>query len=269
MWFTMRFLLLLALTPAGTLANPPAEPGAEARAFFARYVELGTNFDPAVGDLYADDALVKTHRRAADGSASDLQITGAEMKEAIRKVMPMARMRGDVSEYSHIEVQAKGDRATITAHRHSPIKCYTDSTYTMTVERRDGGSYRIVEEYSVTQPQSECPESQQRLSAAFDEMVRQLGGKLPLAVDDDTRLDAVSVVDQRVLRYEYTLVNLTVDELDPTSTGEMLRSILVAQSCGTPELRRLLDLGATLSYVYRGRDGRDIGQIDLRSADCP
>jgi hypothetical protein len=79
----------------------------------------------------------------------------------------------------------------------------------------------------------------------------------------------VNVVDQHVLRYEYTLLNYTAEDLEPASTREALHGILVEQSCGAPELRQLLDLGATLSYFYRGRDGRDILQIDLRSADCP
>ena len=121
----------------------------------------------------------------------------------------------------------------------------------------------------MTQAKSDCKPSQKQLAASLGEAARQLAGRLPLTVDDDTRLDAVTVVGQRVLRYEYTLVNYALADLDVASIKTTLQEIVRGQTCGTPQLRHLLDLGATVSYLYRGKDGRDICQLDIRSGDCP
>ena len=70
--------------------------------------------------------------------------------------MPIARAQADRSTYSNVEVSVSGDKATIKADRYAMRKCYTDTGYYMVVERQANGEYLIVEEYSETQPQSNC-----------------------------------------------------------------------------------------------------------------
>lgn len=143
-------MLALAVTPAA------ADSTAAARAFFERYVEMERSYDPGIARLYADDAAIRSYRRYPHGLERAMELSGAQWKRLIAQAMPLARAQGDRSRYSAVKVAAAGMRATIRAVRYSERKCYTDTAYYMVIERRDDGRYLIVEEYSETQPQSDC-----------------------------------------------------------------------------------------------------------------
>jgi hypothetical protein len=54
--------LLFAFSLALTCLLASASPIDEARSLFQRYSSLEADFNPAVADLYADDALIKNKR---------------------------------------------------------------------------------------------------------------------------------------------------------------------------------------------------------------
>lgn len=143
-------LCLLFFIPTLSLAETP-------QAFFARYVQLGANFDIAVIDLYADDARITSLRRYPNGREQSMRLDGVKWKSVIAQVMSTARGRGDVSEYSAIQMLEDGDRIKIRANRYSVLKCYTDSRYYMTIAPANDGRWQIVEEHMEIQTQSECP----------------------------------------------------------------------------------------------------------------
>lgn len=124
--------------------------------FFARYIHLNETFDASVADLYADSAVISSFRRHPDGRTRNMAMPGAQWKALVRQVMPIAKMRGDRSIYREIRITIKGDHAKIKASRYSVIKCYLDQGYYMIVSKQADGSYQIIEEYSETQPQSDC-----------------------------------------------------------------------------------------------------------------
>jgi hypothetical protein len=128
----------------------------EAKAFFARYAALGDAFDPAVADFYSDEAVIRAFRRYPHGLERSMEISGAQWKSLVRKVMPLAKAQNDRSEYRDPRFEKAGDRVKISAKRYSVRKCYWDPSYYMVLEKQRGGSLKIVEEYTETQPQSDC-----------------------------------------------------------------------------------------------------------------
>ena len=70
--------------------------------------------------------------------------------------MPVAKAQNDRNEYDDVEVSAEGDALRISAKRYSLKKCYLDEKYYMVISRQSDGEFRIIEEYSTTQPQSNC-----------------------------------------------------------------------------------------------------------------
>lgn len=128
----------------------------EARAFFARYVELGEAYDVGLAELYANDAVIRSERHYPHGETRAIQVSGQQWKALIVNVMPQAKARQDRSTYANVKVSVSGNRAKISADRYSELKCYTDPAYYMVIERRSDGEYRIVEEYTQTRPQSNC-----------------------------------------------------------------------------------------------------------------
>lgn len=152
-----RWVVLGALVwmPAAVRAQAPAE---EAAAFFERYRALAEAYDPALADLYADEARVSTLRRYPDGQRREVELTGAQWKAMIRQAMPLARAAGDRSVFSAVQVETDGPgQASIRARREVPHKCYTDTGYALQLARGADGTWRIVAEHMNTQPHSNCP----------------------------------------------------------------------------------------------------------------
>ena len=57
----LTLFILLAVVETSSRETDP--PESRARTFFARFVELAQAFDPAVADLYADEARIVSVRK--------------------------------------------------------------------------------------------------------------------------------------------------------------------------------------------------------------
>lgn len=145
------FLLTL---PVVAFSSPGPEQ--EAREYFARYVALGNAYDPTVADLYSDEASIRAFRRYPHGLERAMELSGVQWKALVRKVMPLAKAQNDRSEYKEPQFEVTGGKVKISAKRYSVRKCYWDPGYYMVLQKQANGSLAIVEEYSETQPQSDC-----------------------------------------------------------------------------------------------------------------
>ena len=118
----IQILVTLVISSGQVAAQVPAPSSAEE--LWDNYVELGTGFDPALADLYADDAVIQLTRRYPNGRTRTLRLTGKEYKPMVRQAMPIARNRGDLDVYSNVQFVNLGDRTRITATRYGTLKKY-------------------------------------------------------------------------------------------------------------------------------------------------
>jgi hypothetical protein len=123
---------------------------------FERYEQLAKSFDSSIGSLYFDDAKVHAYRVYPHGLERTMEFTGAEWKEFILKVMPMAKSQNDISTYSNIVITEVESGYKIKADRYSERKCYTDNGYYMIVKSDVNGELLISEEYLETKPMPNC-----------------------------------------------------------------------------------------------------------------
>lgn len=254
----VMFLLLLSIAAyAGT------DDSAAAREFFDLYIRLSDGFDVGIAELYADDARIQTYRRYPHGLERAAEMTGREYKALIRDFMPIAEKKNDTSEFRDIRIMYDGGKARISAERYSTMKCYEDTAYYMVIETRAEGKYLIVEEYSETQPQSDCG-----LSVDIQAVVRQYEDQLPTMVDADTRLDRVQFIEPETIRFQYTLVNYSREELDLDDIREAMVSVHRDQTCNWPTLKQLLEKGAVVSYLYEGKNGASLFTVDVTEGQC-
>jgi hypothetical protein len=145
--------VLLLLTAAIASRAEPGSTAAEAtaRALFARYVELSRSFDVGVADLYSDHARIVTHRRYSDGRPDrELEMSGAQWKSLVRRVMGVAKAAGDRDSFSDVRYSTDGARVRIDATRFSESKRYS-SPYSALVGPDVDGRWLIFEERTVTQ----------------------------------------------------------------------------------------------------------------------
>jgi hypothetical protein len=145
------FRLILALVFGFFLTTTAAGPMDEAKALFESYRTLEARFDPAVADLYADDALISNKRTYPTGKIRELTIPAPKYKDLIRTAMPLAKAKGDYSTYSEITFTEEGAGVRIKAKRFSELKRYY-SPISILVRPDSSGRWVILEELSESQP---------------------------------------------------------------------------------------------------------------------
>ncbi|MGZ8900743.1 MAG: hypothetical protein ACXW3Z_11660, partial [Limisphaerales bacterium] len=103
-------------------------------------------FDPAVADLYADDAMIKNKRHLANGGTREMTMQAPAYKNLVRSAMPLAKQRGDTNRYTEVAYKEEDGKVRITSTRYSDLKKYS-SPFTMVIAKR-GDKWLIVEEES-------------------------------------------------------------------------------------------------------------------------
>jgi hypothetical protein len=128
-----------------------AAPLDDAKVLFDRYVQLELEFDPALADLYSDDAVIKNTRRYPNGQVRELTIPAPQYRGLIRSAAPLAKARGDTSSYSDVTFAEEQAGVRITATRFSHLKQYA-SPLSLFVAPNASGFWLIREELSESQP---------------------------------------------------------------------------------------------------------------------
>lgn len=111
------------------------------------------------------------------------------------------------------------------------------------------------------------PVAKASLSELLVSAAAEVNRDAPKLLDSETRLDKVVAVGD-TLRYHFTLVNYAAGELDPQILRRNIEKDLIGSVCTTREVKPLMDTGATLDYLYFGKNGRKMTQVSLSRARC-
>lgn len=169
----------------GSLGNTSGKPAAvsveEGRAFFDRYVALSQAFAQELETLYDPEARIRTVRHSSEGD-KELEVTGAQWKEAIAVALPLAKRAGEVNRFTDVSVSARPSGAEIKAKRYSVTRCTLDTDYQLLVGRNDAGALQIVEESTHTWAESSCGLGDGKpLAKRLEELSEQLSYAVPLS----------------------------------------------------------------------------------------
>jgi hypothetical protein len=96
----------------------------------------------------------------------------------------------------------------------------------------------------------------------------QMNRRMPVEVDKDTRLDKVSAEPGQQLTYHYTLTSIRSSEVNADEFQRLAKPQLKTRLCNSREMQNFLKSGVTVSYAYRGNDGRGIGQVKFAPSEC-
>ena len=147
---TWIFWVLTATAMAGRAEA--ADPTTEAKQVFASFVERVNSFDPAVADLYAEDARIENTRKYPDGTKKTAIVPAPQYKSMLRSAMPTAKHRRDTSDFLAVEYKATGDKIRITATRLSSATGEA-TPLSLVVGAGSDGKWMILEEQSESRPQ--------------------------------------------------------------------------------------------------------------------
>lgn len=136
----------------------------------------------------------------------------------------------------------------------------------MTVRKYDHEG-RLIGEENAEVPSQPGTETEESLEALLQRTESELKAHYPMMVDSATRLDAVKTDTDR-LHYHYTLLNASVEELDAEATKSALTPVVQQQANSMSFLKLLMEKGATISFHYADKDGREITVVDVKSGQA-
>lgn len=94
---------------------------------------------------------------------------------------------------------------------------------------------------------------------------------LPMMVDTHTRLDRISTGSNRVVLYDYTLVNYPLPGQNPFDIYDTVESVqpqVIKETCGNAASRKILDANYTITYRYHDKDGQKLFDTIIKRAHC-
>lgn len=103
-----------------------------------------------------------------------------------------------------------------------------------------------------------------QLRASADAVTRSA----PQWPDPETRLDGAYAGPGLRFTYQYTLPKLRADQVDPGAVAARLAPGIRETACKSSEFKPFLDHDVTVTFEYRGGDGRDIGAVEVTRASC-
>jgi len=101
----------------------------------------------------------------------------------------------------------------------------------------------------------------------LNEEINMMNKSLPVMVDDDTRLETVTVHEGDVY-FNYTLVNWLVADIDVESASTMMQPELKTIACESSDTKPLLEEGRSISYVYRDKENNPVLKVIVTMKDC-
>jgi hypothetical protein len=145
------FVIVASTALIAAQGAPSADARAKAEQLWNRYVALEAAFDPAVADLYADDAVIRNRRTYPTGEVREATVPAPQYKQLVRQATPLAKEKNDISRYSNCTYAAEAARVRIVCARFSALKDYT-APISLLVGPGPGGGWLIFEELSESRP---------------------------------------------------------------------------------------------------------------------
>lgn len=105
------------------------------------------------------------------------------------------------------------------------------------------------------------------LNSVLIQVANDINLNLPMMVDSETRLDSTVGINKQ-FRYNYTMINYSAEELDPTAFTDAMQPRLINSVCTTKEMEIFMNNGIPVTYAYHGRNGKQVTTITIHPSQC-
>ena len=98
---------------------------------------------------------------------------------------------------------------------------------------------------------------------ALKEAVAKINEQAPFMIDANTQFDEMVLVNSRTLKYNFTAINMTKEDVDVEEFKESLIPMAVNQMRTNPQAERIRKLEVTVIYSYVDMNGEFICDITI------
>ena len=111
-------------------------------------------------------------------------------------------------------------------------------------------------------------EVEAKLIEGFTTAANQINKKVPMMVDEETRLDRATVGPGARVVYHHTFPRYTSRDIDANWLHTDLRPEVMRKVCDSKGMRKSLQYGGKYVYSYSGSDGVEITRFEIDRNDC-
>lgn len=111
-------------------------------------------------------------------------------------------------------------------------------------------------------------EVEAKLVEGFTKAANQYNQRLPMMVDQDTRLDKATVGPGPRAVYHHTFLKYTSRDIDANWLQTNLRPEVMRKVCASADMKKSLQYGGIYVYAYSGSDGIEITRFEIDRNDC-
>ncbi|GEM_PF-2689561 len=98
--------------------------------------------------------------------------------------------------------------------------------------------------------------------------VINLNHGLPKIIDEDTRVDSISVEPGPRLLTKYTYTTFSTEEFDMEVFNKRVKKIIKKSICDNDEIMERMKLGLIYSYEFSGNDNIKLATAEFEINDC-
>lgn len=107
-----------------------------------------------------------------------------------------------------------------------------------------------------------------KVDKSLTEMAKNANKRLPIMLDEYTSFDSMMASPGRKVTYIYTLVSASSSEISESDLNASLGEKIKNRVCTSKDMHDLVKNKVEMTYRYKDKDGRLIGEIKVKTAEC-
>ena len=103
----------------------------------------------------------------------------------------------------------------------------------------------------------------QQFEAVLNKTAQKVNEKCPMMVDSETRLDNAVILPEKIIMYNYTLVNVSKASFSINAAKQYMTTRLVNNVKTNPDLKVFRDNKVSMHYSYKDKNGTHLFNIEI------
>ena len=235
--------------------------------FFENFQHLNKVYDPAIIDLYSDDAVVSV---ISYGKGIEVltKIQASKFKPQLDESMKYAKALSSSDRYSNIRISPIAQGYKIEAHRYSFDKCYEDKAFSLELRKNTDNSLQIVKQYESTVEVSACTESlKQDVPAKLQAAAAFQSKELPMKISREIQLEKI-YAEGMSLTYQLRMFDYNAVEIDQLKLNMYIEPMIIDHVCKHPSMIEELKQGVIINQKVYSKDNQLLVNVKIDQEKC-
>ncbi len=235
--------------------------------FFEKFQHLNKVYDPAIRDLYSDDAVVSV---ISYGKGIEVltKIQASKFKPQLDESMKYAKALSSSDRYSNIRISPIAQGYKIEAHRYSFDKCYEDKAFSLELRKNTDNSLQIVKQYESTVEISACTESlKQDVPAKLQAAAAFQSKELPMKISREIQLEKI-YAEGMSLTYQLRMFDYNAVEIDQLKLNMYIEPMIIDHVCKHPSMIEELKQGVIINQKVYSKDNQLLVNVKIDQEKC-